>query len=82
MEEGGSLFNYHRHSEHKVTMEKWAAMPEGKDCQRTADLLLREVADELLHRYLHLENVSRTRIMLLYRWGGVIGIICYIRISF
>ncbi len=53
---GGSSSDYH-HPTPNISMEKWVAMPDGRDCQQTAHLLL-EMADELINRHLHVENVS------------------------
>ncbi len=58
---GGSSSDYH-HPTPNISMEKWVAMPDGRDCQQTAHLLLHEMADELINRYLHVENVSSNTI--------------------
>ncbi len=41
-----------------ISMKKWVTTPDGSVCQKTAYLLLHEMADELINRYLHVENVS------------------------
>ncbi len=52
-------FDYHHHLSLKIPYEMCSTTTrEWRSCQSNADVFLREVADELLKKYLHVENVS------------------------